>query len=668
MLLAGNPNVGKSTLFNRLTGLGVVTANYPGKTVELAMGSAHYFSSQECRDIAFGVVDLPGTYALGAVSEDQWVARRAILERNKDVVVAVADATNLGRNLYLVLQLLDLGQPLILALNLMDVARKEKVAVDAGELSRALGIPVIPMVAATGEGVEDLVKACVKAANDGQESRPPLLRYGEDVERHIQEVAGEIDKASNSTPRSSAQDRLYELSSRALAIQLLEQDREFIDEVARLPQGPDILSKAQDAGREIESRHGEKADLRLARERHGLAGELADRVEKREQVRSLLSSRLYQATLRPWTGIPIMVGALVAVFVLMYYVGGFLSGAFGSVWSAFLSPGITWAFTQALGGGLLTKILLWGFNAGIQAALSVGIPFVIPFYFLLAAIEDSGYLASIAYLADSLMHKLGLHGRALISLVAGLGCNVPAIIGTRVLTTMRERVIASTLISLTTCSARTAVIMGAVALFVGLPQALAVYLIVLLVNAGVGLGMQRLMPGRSAGLVMEMFPFRSPRLSVILSKTWYRLKDFLFVAFPVIIMGSLAMGWLYETHLMWRLTGPLHLIVESWLGLPPIAGLCLLFAILRKEMALQLLVSLAIIQHGAQATNLLTFMTKEQLFIFALVNALNIPCVATISVLARELGWRRALAISLFDVALAVTVGGLAHQALRTLA
>jgi ferrous iron transport protein B len=155
---------------------------------------------------------------------------------------------------------------------------------------------------------------------------------------------------------------------------------------------------------------------------------------------------------------------------------------------------------------------------------------------------------------------------------------------------------------------------------------------------------------------------------VILSKTWYRLKDFLLVAFPVIIVGSLVMGWLYETHLMWRLTGPLHLVVESWLGLPPIAGLCLLFAILRKEMALQLLVSLAIIQHGAQATNLLTFMTKEQLFIFALVNALNIPCVATISVLARELGWRRATAISLFDVALAVTVGGLAHQALRTLA
>jgi ferrous iron transport protein B len=386
------------------------------------------------------------------------------------------------------------------------------VAVDAGELSRALGIPVIPMVAATGEGVEDLVKACVKAANDGHETRPPLLRYGEDVERHIHEVAGEIDRASNGKPLPSAQDRPYGLSSRALAVQLLEQDREFMDEVAGLPRGPEILSRARDASREIETRHGEKADLRLARERHGLAGELAGQVETREHVRSLLSSRLYQATLRPWTGIPIMVGVLVAVFGLMYYVGGFLSAAFGNVWSAWVSPGITWTFSQVLGAGLLTRFLLWGFNAGFQAALSVGIPFVIPFYFLLAAIEDSGYLASIAYLADSLMHRLGLHGRSLISLVAGLGCNVPAIIGTRVLTTMRERVIASTLISLTTCSARTAVIMGAVALFVGLPQALAVYGIVLLVNAGVGLGMQRLMPGRSAGLVMEMFPFRSPRL------------------------------------------------------------------------------------------------------------------------------------------------------------
>lgn len=683
VLLAGNPNVGKSTLFNRLTGLGVVTANYPGKTVELAMGSAHYTNGPDGEDIAFGVVDLPGTYSLGAVSEDQWVARRAILERSGDLVVAVVDATNLERNLFLVLQLLDLGFPAVMALNLMDQARKEKIVIDPERLSQSLGIPVVPIVAATGEGVPDLVRICLEVVNGKQEAELRSPIYGDDIEHWIRRVVQDMETPpecprglaghrhrhrfrAHSHPPEYGDPLPYGLSPRALALLLLEQDGEFLEEAGKMPQGGAILTLVQTAAHEIEARHGEAVHLRLARERHGLAGEIADQVEKREKTHPLLSSRLYQATLRPWTGIPILVGVLAAVFVLMYFVGGFLSGAFGTLWSAYLSPAITWAFTGLFGASLLTRILLWGFDAGIQAALSVGIPFVIPFYFLLAAIEDSGYLNSIAYLADSLMHKLGLHGRAIISLVAGLGCSVPAIIGTRVLTTRRERVIASTLITLSPCSARTAVIMGAVALFVGFGQALGVFGIVLFVTLGAGLLLQRLLPGRSAGLVMEMFPFRVPKLPVILAKTWHRLKDFLFVAFPVIIVGSLVMGWLYETKLMWRLVGPLHFVVETWLGLPPIAGLCLLFAILRKEMALQLLISLAIIQHGAQATNLLTFMTKEQLFIFALVNALNIPCVATMSALARELGWRQALSISLFDMALAVGVGGLAHQAWRS--
>jgi ferrous iron transport protein B len=260
------------------------------------------------------------------------------------------------------------------------------------------------------------------------------------------------------------------------------------------------------------------------------------------------------------------------------------------------------------------------------------------------------------------MHKFGLHGRAIIPLVAGAGCNVPAIIGTRVLTTMRERTIASTLITLIPCSARTAVILGAVSLFVGWKPAVVIYMLVLALAFLVGIGLNHIMPGNSTGLVMEMFPFRAPLLSNVVKKTWYRFKDFVFVALPIVLIGSLVLGALYETGYLWRLSSPLSPVVEGWLGLPAVAGLTLIFAVLRKELALQLLVTLAIVAYGGGAKNLLLFMTPAQLFVYALVNTIYIPCVATIAILGRELGWRRAGGIMALTIALAIIVGGISYR------
>ncbi|HUJ73217.1 MAG TPA: nucleoside recognition domain-containing protein, partial [bacterium] len=267
-------------------------------------------------------------------------------------------------------------------------------------------------------------------------------------------------------------------------------------------------------------------------------------------------------------------------------------------------------------------------------------------------------LNSVAFLTDRLMHKFGLHGRSIIPLVAGAGCNVPAIIGTRVLTTMRERVIASTLIVLVPCSARTAVIVGALASLVGWQWGVAAFLISGLLVVGVGAGLNKVMPGESSGLVMEMFPFRMPSLHTIAIKTWYRFKDFIFVAAPIVLIGSLGLGALYETGLVWKLAGPLAPVMEGWLGLPAVAGLTLIFAVLRKELALQLLVTLALVRYGPQASNLLHFMSAPQLFVYALVNTIYIPCIATVAVLGRELGWKRAAVIVAFTITLALAVGG----------
>lgn len=647
--LAGNPNVGKSSVFNHLTGLGVTTANYPGKTVGINVGITSFDGQR------IGIVDLPGTYALGGVSEDQWVARQTVLQGKPDAVIMVVDATNLARNLYMVLQYLDLGLPLVLALNVVDEAEREGIHTDANALERLLGIPVVPTVAVSGLGLDEVIRKAIHIAR-GKTTHQPWPRYGRDVAGAVEKLAELIASTGETLPHG--------LPPHAVAMLLLEGDQEFLDKVGSLPSGAQILKWAQSAALDIEGEHGEPSALRIARERHGLAGALASQVQTVEKRSPALSERLWRYTTGPTSGMLILLAVLGTVFITLFYVGEVLSRLVSGFWSIVVAPPVHALVEGVLGDGLLGKTVLWGADAGIQAALSVGIPYILTFYLILALLEDSGYLNSAAFLTDRVMHRLGLHSRAVIPLIAGAGCSVPAVIGTRVLTSMRERLIASTLIVLIPCSARTAVILGAVALYVGWQSALIVYLIVFAIIALAGMGLNRLMPGQSEGLVVELFPFRLPSPTSVLKKTWNRFQEFLFVATPIMLVGSMALGALYESGYVWHLTGPLAPVVEGWLGLPSVAGLALIFAILRKELALQLLVALAVVQFGRGADNLLHFMSGSQIVTYAVVNTLYIPCVATFSVLGHELGWRRTALIAAFTILLAVIVGGLVHRGL----
>ncbi len=646
--LAGNPNVGKSSIFNRLTGMGVATANYPGKTVEVQFAVTRFGERR------IGVIDLPGTYALGAVSEDQWVARQALLDGKPDAVVLVVDATNLARNLYLGLQILDLGIPLIVALNVVDQAESRGIRIDADRLSEILGGPVIPTVAIRGTGLDRLMSEVVQ--RNGRPAWHARIRYSQDLEAAVAKLEREL---------AGRPDRPHQLSPRGLALLLIEGDSEALAWLANAPEGADLRRTHDDVNAALRDLRGEDPGLLLSRERHGLAGLIATEVEQRTDRRQLLADRLWRFTTAPMTGLQILAAVLAGIFVFLFVVGDWLSNSFSALWTAAASPIIRWPFIALLGDGPLARTLLWGFDAGINAALAVGIPYVLTFYFLLALLEDSGYLNAVAFLTDQLMHKMGLHGRAMIPLVAGAGCNVPAILGTRVLGTMRERIIASTLIVLTPCSARTAVILGAVSLTAGWKAALAIYGVTAGLGLATGIGLHRFLPGRGTGLVMEMFPFRWPAMRPIVRKTWYRFHDFVVVASPIMIGGSIVLGGLYESGLLWMFATPLRPITDYWLGIPAVAGLTLIVAVLRKELALQLLVTLAMARYGPDAQNLLTFMRPEQIVVYALVNTLYVPCVATISILGRELGWRRALLISAFTVVLALLVGGAAHALFR---
>jgi ferrous iron transport protein B len=667
--LAGNPNVGKSCIFNQLTGLNVVTANYPGKTVELNFGVTTHDG------LKIGIIDLPGTYALGAVSDDQWVARRGVLEGQPDIVVVVVDASNLQRNLYLALQFLELDLSVIIALNLIDYAAKIGLKIDHKKLSELLGAPVIPTVAIRGEGIDELIHAITDFAEGKMKVEKPKITYGKDIEEAIRTLEETIQKSSVEIP--------YNLSARALAIQLLEGDKEFIDLVSKQQtqgqghghqtrkrkgqpwgqiSGNEVTQLAANLSRQIEERHGEPVGVRIARERHGLAGTIVDAVQSKSVQPILFSEKLKHFTVAPTTGIPIMILALLAIFAFIFYIGGFLSDLVNNFWSSLVSPSMVSFVNSLFGRGIISNVILWMVDKGVLAWLSVAVPYIITFYIVLSVIEDSGYLNSIAFLSDNIMHKFGLHGRAIIPILTGAGCNVPAIMGTRVLTTKRERVLASALIILVPCSARTAVILGAVANFVGWIYAILIFLIELGLMAVVGWGLHKILPGESSGLVMEMFPLRVPSPPAILKKTWFRFKDFAYIAFPIIVLGSLVLGALYETGYLWAIAEPIGPVIQTLLGLPAVAGICLILGILRKELTLELLVALAMVQYGSGAQNLLNFMSPLQIFIFALVVTIYIPCIATVAVLGNELGWKNAILLMLFTIVLAVLVGSIAYR------
>ena len=636
LALVGNANVGKSVIFNALTGMNQTIGNWPGKTVELAQGS-FLFQGRRLQ-----VIDLPGIYSLSAYSQEELVTRDFLASGLADVVVNVVDSTILERNLYLTLQLRELGVPLLVVLNFSDAATKQGLEIDAAVLSAELGVPAVKTSATSGKGLEELIAVALTCAA-GRPGPPP--RYGREVENAISAIEQALAKAkAGARTPSDLESRLAGYSDRFLAIKLLEGDPEIEEMLA--PVG-DVVKQAQTIARELESVHGHEAASIVAAERYALAGRIANaatvhRESAGRDVGEALDSFLLHKV-GGWVALGlVLLGMFGVIFLFGDWFSGLLEQAFGVLESWFFDLGIAAAWADFLWHGLI---------GGAVAGISIALPYLVPFYIILSFLENTGYLARMAFLTDSIMHRLGLHGKAFIPLFLGYGCTVPAVLGTRIMERDRDRFIAAVLATLVPCSARTVVILGLVGAFVGMGPALLLYLLDLVIVLAAGRLLNRYLPGQSLGLIMEMPPLRLPAWRVTLRQTWFRLKDFVTFAFPIIIGGSLVLWLLDWLGWLQPVASALAPFTMHILGLPPLTLIVFLFGILRKELALVMLAALL------GTSNLALVLTAQQMVVFALIVLLYIPCVSTIAVFRREFGWKRTLTVALAEIAVAFALG-----------
>lgn len=620
----GNPSVGKSVFFSRLTGVGVEVSNYPGTTVALKRGIV------KARSKNIEVVDLPGIYSLGVTNEDEKVTKKFLIEDQPDIIINVLDASRLERNLFLTLQLLELDIPMVIALNQVDLAADLGVLVDVERLSEMLGLPVVPTVATWGVGLDEVVLVALEEMEKTQKHH--RVEYSHWIQRAL-------SKLDYSFPNLS-------LSVKTAA---LLNDAEFVELCCMPPEANALLSFARRLRQNLEMEHGISVPDTVARDLYGEAGYIVDSVVSRFEPKKSIKGRIDAILTSPNFGIVVLISALLLTFLLVFRVGGFLENWI--VNDLFEPHVILPVETMTLGmSPVLRNIILYSLR-GVEAGFAIAIPYIAVFYAILSIFEDSGYLTRAAFLLDNLTHKLGLHGRAVIPLVLGFGCNVPAIMAVHALGTRREKRIASLLIALIPCSARTVIILGLVGTFVGFWPAVSIYVMEILIIASMGWILGKTLPGQRSGFIMEMTPLRKPELISVLRKTWMKSREFLFIAFPLLLLGSVFLGIADALGLLSIFQNFVEPISVGLLGLPAFAATALVFGILRKEMALQILAVLA------GTANFAAVMTPVQMYQFAVITTIYVPCVATIAVLKHELGVKDTASIVFFTIFLALGVG-----------
>ncbi len=625
IVLVGQPNCGKSTIFNQVAGYRSIATNFSGATV--AFTSSLITNSGR----TFELVDLPGIYSFLGMDAASRECKEFLNTHPSALIINVVDASLLSRSLELTLQLIELGRPMVMCLNMMDEAERKGAVIDAGKLSTLLSVPVIPTIAAKGSGIDKLFQSALEIIT--HPARPIAPKMSRHVEEAVKAVSARL-----------SEDNRHEINDHRLwAIRLLEDQPDFAAPLNH--HNRNLLSVIKHWQNKLEKDHGQSADSVIAAERHALSMHLAEQVSTvRHPIRSW-RSQVDKFIMHPIAGYLILITVLYSFFVVIFKLGAFLEQPVLELFSA----GTVYIETVMGNDSLLAHSII-GIIQGLAGGTAIVLPYLLPFLMAMAFLEDIGYLPRIAFLMDNFMHRIGLHGTAVIPGILGYGCTVPAVMATRILPSARDRFIAAVAALLVPCSARMTIILGLVGFYLGGKMAFAIYLFNIVVITLVGTLLARLMPSDSPGMILEIPPYQRPRLKALVAKTWLRSKDFLLFAWPILIVGSLVLSLseaYHWDHTINEILSPLTKLLD----LPLETGTTLIFGILRKEL------SMIMLMQALGTTDVASVMSSVQLIVFTLFVVFYFPCLATFGVLSRELGWGRAAIASMITLILAIIIG-----------
>ncbi len=531
--VVGNPNCGKTTLFNALTGAKQHVGNWPGVTVERKTGEYEYDGCQ------FELVDLPGTYSLDvmeeAVSVDEQIARGYVAAREADLIINIVDASNIERNLYLTSQLLEMKVPMLVALNMMDTAKERGFRIDVDGLAARLGCPVVPLVAARKKGIEAL-KRLVLDAVQTQSVPTATISYAAPLERAIEQVQNQVADSA----------REHRCNARWLALKLLEGDT-----LARAIAGAEAVRRAAAMQQTVEEELDDDIDIMTADARYGFVNDLTQAtVKKAAQVTRSTSDKIDRVVLNRALGIPIFLFVIYLMFMFTINIGGAFIDFFDMLTGAIVVDGLGRVMTDMGAPDWLTMLLAQGIGGGVQVVATF-IPIIGFLYLFLSVLEDSGYMARAAFVMDRFMRFVGLPGKAFVPMIVGFGCNVPAIMATRTMEHQRDRILTILMNPFMSCGARLPVYALFAAAFFpvgGQNLVFLLYLLGIAVAIMTGLIMKRtLLQGDASPFVMELPAYHLPTPKGVLLRTWDRLKGFLFRAGKVIVPMVLVLNVLNAT-------------------------------------------------------------------------------------------------------------------------
>ncbi|QEE15815.1 ferrous iron transport protein B [Promethearchaeum syntrophicum] len=639
--LAGNPNVGKSVIFNQLTGMSQIVGNWPGKTVKKAEGKCKF------KNYIFKIVDLPGIYSLSTYSIEEIISREYIVEEKPDYIINVIDCNQLERNLFFTTQLQMLNRPMILALNQYDLLLQRGFDIDESKIEEMLGIKAQKVVAVHNRGVHELLEKIIEIEEDKHPYNSNSIIFGKEIENELQRLSTELKF------NEIIKDERYSLQFSAFKI--LENDdhikKHLIDN--NNDQLDHFLYIVEEKRKNLEIFHGETISTILNSEIYNIAHKIYEesivlkKVDRSFKVRNFFD----HLTIHSIFGYLILAVVLLGTYLLIFQFGNFVSGLMDNVFLKF-TPNAE----QILGGAenWIFKLIWNGFVGGLLAGIGGVLPFVIPFYFFIEILQDIGYLPRAAYLMDRFMHRIGVHGKTIIPVLLGFGCSVPAVSACAIMETENQRKSSIVISTMIPCSAITTIVLGLVAKYLGLGITAILYLILLAVIISIGKILTLFSDVDESELIIELHDFRVPNFKVIMKQTWFRSKEFVFIALPLMVILGVLMQIFVEFNLLEWMNVLLSPVTVRFLGLPIGIGVYLIYGILRKELNL-ILLQLFVASLGL---SMVDYLSPIQMIIFTLMTLLYIPCLATFITIRKEAGRKFASHVLLFRISIAVIISG----------